>query len=365
MAVNNSLASLLTTLTTSIQSATEALPEDGILPPKDGISLLDVKNDLFLSYLQNLVFLILMKLRSRSRPQPTEHEEEADAEISSPQAEVIKKLVELRVYLEKGVRPLETRLKYQIDKIIRAADDSTRKENQASSKSRTSLKKKSKASANSDESDGESVGSAQTEEDMDDVSYGPNRAAFIRPAKSNDSGPPESSKDGIYKPPRITPMTMPITRGKEVKQDRRSGKSATLDEFIATELSEAPLAQPNIGSTIMSGGRHVKSEKERRDDAEKRDYEENNFTRLPAAGKKDKAKTGRARDGGWGGEEWRGLDAGLDRIERLTQKKGGKSALGMLEKSRKRPVSDGPRGTGSEAGDAFEKRRKVVQRYKK
>ena len=56
------------------------------------------------------------------------------------------------------------------------------------------------------------------------------------------------------------------------------------------------------------------------------------------------------------------MGAGIDRIERLTQKKGGN--LGSLEKSRKRPVGDGPRGSGSAAGDAFEKRRKVVGRYK-
>lgn len=345
MAVNNSLASLLTTLTTSIQSATEALPEGGIIPPQDGISLLDVKNDLLLSYLQNLVFLILLKLRSRSRT--IINDEEDDEGTPDTQDEVIKKLVELRVYLEKGVRPLETRLKYQIDKIIRAADDSARKTSQVSGKSSTSLsRKKSKAGANSDESDEESVGSAQTDEDLDDVSYGPNRAAFIRPHKIDETTATESSKDGIYKPPRITPMAMPITRGREEKQPRRSGKSATLDEFIATELSEAPLAQPNIGSTITAGGRHVKSDKERRDEAEKREYEESNFTRLPVAGKKDRAKSGRARDGGWGGEEWRGLGAGLDRIERLTQKKGGRGTLGKLENSRKRPIQDGPGGTG-------------------
>ncbi|KAF2800574.1 hypothetical protein K505DRAFT_320346 [Melanomma pulvis-pyrius CBS 109.77] len=365
MAVNNSLSSLLTTLTTSIQSATEALPEDGILPPKDGISLLDVKNDLLLSYLQNLVFLILLKLRSRSQ---LSESEEDDTETPDSQDQVIKKLVELRVYLEKGVRPLENRLKYQIDKIIRAADDAARKTTQVSSKSNASItKKKAKASARagSDVSDEDSDGSAQTDEDLDDVSYGPNRAAFIRPQKTNDTNATESSKDGIYKPPRITPMAMPITRGRDEKPARRSGKSATLDEFIATELSTAPLAEPNIGSTIVSGGRHVKSEKERRDEAEKRDYEESNFTRLPKEGKKDRAKGGRARDGGWGGEEWRGLGAGLDRIERLTQKKGGRGPLGSLEKSRKRPIQDGPRGTGTEAGEMFEKRRKVVSRYRK
>ena len=66
-----------------------------------------------------------------------------------------------------------------------------------------------------------------------------------------------------------------------------------------------------------------------------------------------------------GGEEMRGLGAGVERIERLTEKKKGGGKVGSLEKSRKRPTEDGPRGSGSAAGDAFEKRRKIVGRYRK
>ena len=44
----------------------------------------------------------------------------ADAQLG---AEAVKKLAELRVWLEKGVRPCETRLKYQIEKVLRAASD--------------------------------------------------------------------------------------------------------------------------------------------------------------------------------------------------------------------------------------------------
>jgi U3 small nucleolar ribonucleoprotein protein LCP5 len=347
MAVDNSLESLLTTLTASIESAAQAIPQDGILPPKEGISLLDVKNELLLSYLQNLVFLILLKLRSRKYG--------ADETPGDLQREVTKKLVELRVYLEKGVWPLENRLKYQIDKIIRTADTASRKpvEKPVVPARKKANPDDSDVSDEEPDEDGEAM-----DEDLDGVSYGPNRAAFVRPKTTSDERTRESAKDGIYRPPRVTPMAMPTTQGREEKDSRRQGgKSATLDEFVATELSTAPLAEPSIGSTIVSGGRRMKSEKERREEAERREYEESNFVRLPTQSKKDRAKNGgRARDGGWGGEEWRGLGAGLDRIERLTQKKGG--VVGSLEKSRKRPISDGPRGTGAQVGEAFEKRRK-------
>ncbi|KAF1963412.1 hypothetical protein CC80DRAFT_486803 [Byssothecium circinans] len=359
MAVDNTLESLLSTLTTSIQSATETLPQDEILPPKEGISLFDVKNELLLSYLQNLVFLILLKLRARSG------KEEGAGEVLSPQDEVVRKLVELRVYLEKGVRPLENRLKYQIDKIVRTADDAARKTTQAA-KTSTLRKEKRNAESDSDDSDADSDDTDQSKEDVDEMTHGPRTANFHRSKNmSKDQKPTAAaaSKDGIYRPPKITPVSMPTTEAREERQARRPNKSATLDEFVASEMSTAPIAQPSIGSTIVEGGRRMKSEKERLEETERRDYEEANFTRLPALTKKEKAKRGRGQQqSAFGGEEWRGIGAGLDRIERLTQKKGG--GLGSLGKSRKRPVEDGPRGSGVEAGEAFEKRRKAVQRYR-
>ncbi|KAF2822779.1 U3 small nucleolar ribonucleoprotein-like protein Lcp5 [Ophiobolus disseminans] len=355
MAVDNSLDSLLATLTLSIQSATEALPTGDILPPIESISLLDVKNELLLSYLQNLAFLILLKLRACSDGANAQGAKELH-----PQDEVVQKLVELRVYLEKGVRPLENRLKYNIDKIIRTADDAARRLSQPTTKNK-SRKSRNDIGPDNDASD---AGSTQTEEDEDEMAYGPRGNSMARTkAQAKGEKAKDLAKDGIYRPPKITPMAMPTTEGREARRERRPGKSATLDEFIATELSSAPIAEPSIGSTIVDGGRHTKSEKERREENERREYEEANFTRLAPISKKEQAKKrGRGPDGGFGGEEWRSLGAGIDRIERLTQKKGGK--LGSLEQSRKRPVGDGPRGSGSAAGDAFEKRRKVVSRYK-
>ncbi|PQE20059.1 sas10 utp3 c1d family protein [Rutstroemia sp. NJR-2017a BBW] len=141
---------------------------------------------------------------------------------------------------------------------------------------------------------------------------------------------------------------MPTTERRE-KQEKRPNKSATLDEFINTELSTAPLAEPSIGSTIIAGGRRSKSEKERKEDAERKEYEERNYVRLPKESKKDRAKKNKAggrQDAGYGGEEWRGLGEGIDRIDRLTKRKSGGSGMkDVLEKSRKRAVEDSPRGS--------------------
>ncbi|KAL3421120.1 Sas10/Utp3/C1D family protein [Phlyctema vagabunda] len=355
MAVETSLPALLATLTQSLTSALDSTPDSKtVIPPKDGISLLDTKNELLLSYLQNLVFLIILKLRNRQQASEDQEEEDEDLEDA-----VVKKLVELRVYLEKGVRPLEGRLKYQIDKVLRAADDAAR----IATNNNASLKKVARPvdddSDNSDESDAEAADAPELKaSEIDDLQYRPNPAALMRPAAATEEVDFKRSSDDVYKPPRINPVTMPTT-GPRDKDSRKPQKSATLDEFITTELSSAPLAEPSIGSTIVAGGRRSKSEKERKDEAERKEYEEKNYTRLPKESKKERAKKGGRKDAGYGGEEWRGLGEGIDRIDRLTQKRGGDNR-NVLEKTRKRPVDDGPRGSGGQEGQSALKKIKTM-----
>ena len=364
--MDSTVFALLSTLHASLESASQALPEEAdVLPPKDGISLLDVKNELFLSYVQNLVFLIIVKLRHASSP--SDENSNARHTLEKAHNEVVKKLVELRLYLEKGVRPLEGRLKYQVDKVVRAAEEAERASKVDMSKGRVRGRKHEDGDERSDASDDiQHENESDSARGVDELSFRPNLSALMRPNASSDKrkDADEAKPDGVYRPPRIAPTTLPVTRRKEEREARRPAKSATLDEFIATELSSTPLAEPSIGSTIVSGGRRNTSQRERDEQAERRAYEEAHFVRLPKESKKQRAKKGdRSRDGGFGGEEWRNLSAGLDRIEKLTQKKS--VASGGLIRSRKRVIEDGPRDDGEQAGTRFAKRHRTVTRHLK
>ncbi|KAG9713266.1 hypothetical protein KCU73_g16569, partial [Aureobasidium melanogenum] len=142
-------------------------------------------------------------------------------------------------------------------------------------------------------------------------------------------------------------------------------RSNTIDEYVADELSGAPTAQPSIGSTITAGGRRDKSARERREEAERTAYEESNLVRLPKESKKERAKKGGNKRGGFGGEEWDLLGQGIGRIDRLTKKgerTGAGGVGGALERSRKRKVDDdGGRG-GVDIGRDFERRKKRAMR---
>ncbi|KIX03415.1 uncharacterized protein Z518_06967 [Rhinocladiella mackenziei CBS 650.93] len=383
MTVEDSIGSLLATLGSALESATTAFPdgEEQFLPPAEGVSLLDIKNDLLLSYLQNLVFLVIIKLRNADSRAETSCDIKAD---------VVKKLVELRVYLERGVRPLESKLKYQIDKVVRAAEEDDRRNTQKSRGDKDSKKKAATKTLNQDgdvwgESDSDPRGAG--EEYLNgpvegDMSVGPRPAALLRNTDTTTLKKDSSTKSrstattsGAYKPPRITPTAMPeppSTKDREVPARKR--RSQLLDEYVDEELSTAPRAQPSIGSnsTIIKHGRGAMSSRDREKERERIEYEERNFTRLPAESKAERRKARlrgeRERRDMFGGEDWTGLGGLGDRINRSVTGKSRGEKANVLERreKRRRETQDGPRDDGSgginiRIGESFEKRRRIMQ----
>lgn len=355
------LADTLDDFTTATQSALQGLPKSSaILPVENGISLLDAKNELFLSYLQALALRNLSVVRSLKDGSSLEETQKLNDMTT-------RKLVEHRVYLERGVKPLEQKIKYQVDRVIKAVDDEERASQQKKSRVGKPVNGHSKADGNES---GESSENDSEEDDGSDVSvdatikeasYRPNAAGFAQAGDSEEyqERRAKSKVDGVYRPPRISATSMPTTESRE-RKERRPGRSATLDEYVSTELSNAPLAQPSIGSTIAAGGRKNKDARQLAKEQERRDYEESNLLRLPKESKKERAKQSRRdKGGGFGGEEWRGLGESVDRIGDLTRRK---HKEGALEKSRKRrAVEDGPRGDGT--GDTFDvKKRRLMKK---
>lgn len=369
MAAPTTLPALLASLTQSLSLAQEAAPGlANIEHPKDGISLLDVKNEVLLSYLQNLVFLILLKIRNSKNSDDSSSDSSLDESVRS-------KLVELRLYLEKGARPLEEKLRFSIERFLRTADDAQREQKAKEESAAIN----GKTGSESDESDSDAGSDDESESDEAAAptaavrkagkAAAPNFGNLVddvtaRPAQR------ENAPSGVYRPPKRERQVMDAPSARKEPRDRRPVRSRTVEEFVNSELSAAPLAEPSIGTTIVQGGRKMKTADERKEEAERREYEEMNFVRLPAASKKEKAKKarqeGRAGRMQFGGEEWHDLGEGVDRIDRLTKRKdGGRggNVRAMLDKSRKRgrDTTDGPRGSGHEMGDRFNKKVKMLE----
>lgn len=300
------LNALLDTISSALSSSSSCLPTSVPLAP-NGLSLLNLKNSLLLSYIQNLSLLIYSKLDS-----PT-------FTLQNPECQgIIWSLIEDRVHLEKGVTPLETKIGYHIRKLIRSAESQT-----------------TAAAAGSTTRD-------------DGLRFKPNPSALV-------SATPDAADDttatGAYKPPRISSTTLPTSR----RHDDGPRRNKVLEEFISSSsLNSAPAPLPSIGSNVAGIGARNTYKTSRNTDVEQ--YEEENFIRLPANIGKEK-RSGRKERGGmqeFGGEDW----SGLDRIGKGGWDFGNRE--GKVERSRKRGFNEEPTGENV-TGREFEKRKKILQ----
>ncbi|GAM86632.1 hypothetical protein ANO11243_046470 [Dothideomycetidae sp. 11243] len=354
-----SIAGTLPSLTDSLQSANTSVPTRDVLqPPEDGISLFDAKNEIFLSYLQSLALRNLELIRDVREIVAGRKALENGITSTSISNEVVDDLIRRRVYLEKGVRPLEERLKYTVDKVVRAAAEGNRglhREKEAGAG------KKDKHTAASEDDEDDSEGSSSGEEET----FGPNQDRFQKDLRSGGGAAIAKSAsdtaDGVYRPPRVTATSMPENFDRASRRRDRPDRSRTLDEYVSSELADGPTAQPSIGAEIAQGGRRQISARERAKEQERRDYEETHLTRLPKESKKEKGKK-RAREGGFGGEDWRGLGDDLERINSLTKGVKRKDKEGALERSRKRRATEDSQRQDGIQGGLFDKRKKRMMK---
>lgn len=354
----------------------------------DDISLLDTKSDLLFSYLQNLTLLLVFKLKSFSG--------ELDSRTNQHNLplDVIGTLVELRAYLDRGVRPLEGKLKYQIDRAVQAAESMERAQKQhkrgpmlrngtfeKQSRDRQISEEGPRSVSDSDRPENEvAFDNNPAESKIDDLSYRPNPAAFLsrtRQSATTTSAAPglvtKSSTSETYRPPRINPTAMPESGAQNsIRSEKRARKSHLLDEYASTELSSLPVAEPSVGSnaTILTRGRDSLSTTDRDREKERVEYEESNFARLPKPSKAERAKAGKRRQHNvgdqFGGEDWKGLGDIGDKVARSIGKASKQESAWERRSKRRKDMHDNDheKSIPLGIGENFEKRKRLLQRQR-
>ncbi|XP_043714677.1 neuroguidin [Telopea speciosissima] len=144
-----------------VQALTMKVKENNF-PTVDGISYLEAKHLLLLSYCESIVYYLLRKAKG----------------FSIEGHPVVQSLVEIRLFLEK-IRPIDKKLQYQTQKLMRGISSATEKVG--------SVEKDTDTAQNAD----------------DPLKYRPNPDLLI--SKIN-----QSSQDGddVYRPPKFAPTTM-------------------------------------------------------------------------------------------------------------------------------------------------------------
>jgi len=167
----------------------------GALATREGMSYLEAKNLLMLSYCTNIVFYLLLKSEGKSvRDHP-----------------VMQRLVQIRAYLEK-IRPIDKKMQYQIEKLLKLSTADLSK------------------------------AEAEKEKAEDPLQFRPNPEALL--SKMEEA---EAEEGAVYRPPKITPMAfedqVEKKKRKEEKRLRDSKVQAARSNMIrelAAELEDRP-----------------------------------------------------------------------------------------------------------------------------
>ena len=151
---------------------------EGNMVTKEGISYLDTKHLLMLSYCINIAFYLLLKAEGKPvKDHP-----------------VVLRLVEIRTYIEK-LRPIDKKLKYQIDKLLKMA----------------------KEGVTGEEEDADGAGE-------DPLQFRPNPDALVSKV---DEDAEEGADGGVYRPPKMMPTAMEeFEEGGKSSKQKRAEKEA-------------------------------------------------------------------------------------------------------------------------------------------
>lgn len=281
------LSAVLNTIKESLKSCGESLDkleevyedESGESWRGDKVSLLSLKNGSMLSYLSSLMVVLGEKLGK-------------DGVASRGREEAI----EQRVVLERGVKPLEKKLGYQLDKLTRAYMR-MEADLQASQVSSTSGKEKEKEAAAAEEEEDSS-------ESEDETQFRPNGSAMVTGktsgkasgkarAEANAASSADAEASGsIYRPPKISAALPPQHHfedkfnAQEHKDKSSRSRMQAMEEYLK-ETSEQPEWEASIGANIVNHGRGgVKTSRDTERERDIQRFEEENFTRLNPNGSK-------------------------------------------------------------------------------
>lgn len=211
---------------TSLQPTLQQVGAGGTLQTNKGISFLQVKLQLLLSYLTNITFLLMLRAEGRSiKDHP-----------------VVAQLAQLRAVMEK-IKPVDKKLKYQVDKLLQLGTAP--------------------------------AGQAQEEDDQGDgevnpLSFKPN-PANLRAAEA------PREEDGVYRISRVQAKAFDDSdkktkaQRKEERLKKKMAQSKLVKELRSEIYTDAPERVEVFGDNRIKGDAQ---------DIEKREYEEDMFLRL-------------------------------------------------------------------------------------
>jgi U3 small nucleolar ribonucleoprotein protein LCP5 len=261
-------AAAVNTVSDFLSSSKKHLIEQSSLQPENGMSILSAKYNILMQYCADLCLYMEEKI-ARER-------------AIEPNLPFIERLVEGRIVLEK-MRPIEQKLKFQVDRLLQTGDVSVASEaTSVGVSAEHALLYKPNPNALAGVVQTKKSGKKNQQKGSADTDSSEVEAVLV----VNDGQ--EEENDGLYRPPKLAPMYFEdkSTKGKTKKQEASSKKKAVevvRINQLREEFSEKPL---EFDERTMV---HV-SEEVSKNNPEKEDIDQLAFGRRVESGKKKKEK---------------------------------------------------------------------------
>ena len=288
--------------------------EDGSIVTENGLSYLETKLHLILNYCINLGFYLVLKAAGRSvKDHP-----------------VVSHLVKLRLTMEK-LRPLDAKLKYQIDKLLKIAATTS-----------NAIDQHHRNAANSNNNISNVI-----HDEEDGLNFRPDMSNLVGPSGLNDDNVDISSSNGyngnnnnnnnnnhVYQPPKRMAVQYYDDESAQAKAQRkderrkRQLKNSRMISELANELSERPeeLQEERTGDARLD---RIEKERER--------FEEEYMTRLVVGKKLKKQRKAAERKKNMVGTTLGNFDD-FDRIDELMNEETETEKMAKLEWDRRRAL---------------------------
>lgn len=299
---------------------------DGDMDYPEGLSLLTVKVDALLAYIQNLALLCVQRLSGHSLSEGTG-------------SQYVKNLVKLRLRLEK-MRPMEARLKYQVEKLLQTVAAVEREATHGVAHDDTQ---------------------ENVEDDLDMLSFRPNPESLVpaqvgrSDATNEETGDTSAGSGGVYRPPKVAPVIYDpdahVSRNARKKERQVSRNTALLADLTAG-MSTNPY-ETSVGGVGGDGAIGTSGSSRARALRRMQEFEEDNYKRLSLNKKEAKKRRRDEQDVALGGlglsshgghrlsggieEEFGDLLRGSERDARRRERGDERDAYHVLQKRAKRP----------------------------
>ncbi|XBW37494.1 hypothetical protein QEN19_003075 [Hanseniaspora menglaensis] len=287
LSINDSLKQTLGKLKNINEADEEELKLDTSDDKLAHLSLLSLKNDSMLSYIQSMAFLLLQESNQQLNI------EDSDLETDDGVNEFEWNTIVQKTIIEKGIKPIEKKLQYQLDKLCKVYYNEHEKLQKEQIKAEKAQNRNSSDDEKSDNKD-ENDESSSDDEAMykpniqGEISAYRNRAAKLDAvADEEDVAEGEITKkdivSGKYQPIKVT-QNIQFEDKFDYSADKNAKKNKlqSMEEYIQ-EMQDKPEWESSIGANLQKSGKKsmsLKSQHTMSKDKELENYEETNFIRL-------------------------------------------------------------------------------------